>query len=263
MDVPGESLNGREFAEGERLMHFTELVKQVKGDEGSAAFLSLIDAVRAPEDYGAYESLHNALWRFPPEILGPQMVRALPQLIERMGQFDQVERFLVPLAGWGKRNYAPVFLKALNAAPSEEQQAIRRALPNVMADLEPRPTTPIDLTGQVGDRMIPASEIACVSPDYVFDLANMPEALQRFPFLIVVDARSRPVGHVALADLVARAAERIKVARLMRFANNRVPATMDVSEIADWLSEPDASIREVVDEEGRFLGAVCRSLKEQ
>jgi hypothetical protein len=55
-------------AEVERSFNrFVELVDMTQGDEPPQVFQALIDSIRVPDDYGAYEAVHNALWNFPPE----------------------------------------------------------------------------------------------------------------------------------------------------------------------------------------------------
>ncbi len=107
-----------------RFNRFVQLVDMVNGKETQLVFQTLVDAIRMPEDYGAYESIHNALWKFPPEHFAEYFVGALPKLIRRMSRHDQVARFLGPLNGNGRRKYLPAFVAALSSASPSDKKTI-------------------------------------------------------------------------------------------------------------------------------------------
>ena len=105
---------------------YVEFVSMVTGKESQEVFQALIDSVQREHDYGAYETVHNAFWSFPPNEFSQYMVSALPRHIERMGSaFEHnVGRFLCPLVGWARETYLPVFIKALHEAPEEDQTIV-------------------------------------------------------------------------------------------------------------------------------------------
>ncbi len=107
-----------------RFNRFVQLAEMFNGKETQLVFQTLVDSIRCPNDYGAYESVHNALWKFPPQSFAEYFVGALPKLIKRMAKHDQVARFLAPLNGHGKRRYLPAFVCALSGAPPADKQTI-------------------------------------------------------------------------------------------------------------------------------------------
>lgn len=107
-----------------RFNRFVQLVDMVNGKETQLVFQTLVDVIRMPEDYGAYESIHNALWKFSPEQFAEYFVGALPKLIRRMSRHDQVARFLCPLNGHGRRKYLPAFVAALASASRSDKKTI-------------------------------------------------------------------------------------------------------------------------------------------
>lgn len=108
-----------------RINRYGQLVDMVNGKETQEVFQALVDSIRVPEDYGAYEAVHNALWKFPPQKFADFFVAALPKLIRRMAKHDQVARFLCPLNGHGRRKYLPGFVAALdNAAPADRKAVL-------------------------------------------------------------------------------------------------------------------------------------------
>lgn len=115
--------SGRDFEE------FAAAVAEVRGNEPDDVIDALLEAVRAPEDHGAYEGLHDALWRFPEARLATALARRLPALIRRMNKHDQVLRFVSPLFGEGVgRDALPPFLAAARALPSKDRATLRRAV---------------------------------------------------------------------------------------------------------------------------------------
>jgi hypothetical protein len=107
-----------------RFNRYVQLVNMVNGKETQEVFQALIDSVRVPEDYGAYEAVHNAIWKFPPDTFAEYFVAALPKFIRRMAKYDQVARFLYPLTGPGRRKYLPAFVSALGSAPPADRKMI-------------------------------------------------------------------------------------------------------------------------------------------
>lgn len=119
----GEEIDSRDGAENS-FNRFVQLVDMVNGKESQAVFQALVDSIRMPEDYGAYEAVHDALWKFPPESFAKYFVSSLPKLIKRMAKHDQVARFLCPLNGHGRRKYLPAFVAALSSASPTDQKTI-------------------------------------------------------------------------------------------------------------------------------------------
>jgi hypothetical protein len=108
----------------ERCHRYVELLDAITGKEPQEVFQAIVDSIQAPDDHEVYETTHNALWRFPPKEFAKYFVAALPGLIARMAQYDQVGRFLCPLVGWGRKAYLPAFNKELGKAPPDAQRAI-------------------------------------------------------------------------------------------------------------------------------------------
>jgi hypothetical protein len=108
----------------ERCRRYVELLSTITGKEPQEVFQAIVDSIQAPDDYGVYETTHNALWRFPPKEFAEYFVAALPELISRMARHDQVGRFLCPLVGWAKDTYLPAFNRELGKAPPNVQKAI-------------------------------------------------------------------------------------------------------------------------------------------
>jgi len=81
----------------EDCVRFSDLMYSLNGDEDVSYLNKLIDTVRLKEDFGLYESLYNAIWRFPPKLVGQILAKRLPEFQKRMGKFDQVFRFYIPI----------------------------------------------------------------------------------------------------------------------------------------------------------------------
>lgn len=88
-----------DLATAEDCVKFTELMYSLNGDEDAIYLHKLIDAIRLKDDSGVYESLYNAIWVFPPKEVGEILAQRLSELQKRMGKFDQVFRFYIPLPG--------------------------------------------------------------------------------------------------------------------------------------------------------------------
>lgn len=81
----------------EECLIFRDLMYSLNGDEGISYLNKLIDTVRLKDDFGLYESLHNTIWVFPPNMIGQILAKRLPEFQKRMGKFDQVFRFYIPI----------------------------------------------------------------------------------------------------------------------------------------------------------------------
>ncbi|MER7860980.1 hypothetical protein ABTX61_17885 [Amycolatopsis japonica] len=64
-----------------RWNRYIELADSVTGDEGSTGVAAIVASLRAEEDYGAYQSAHSALQRFPGEDLGKGVARAASDML--------------------------------------------------------------------------------------------------------------------------------------------------------------------------------------
>ncbi|QDV23871.1 hypothetical protein [Aureliella helgolandensis] len=107
-----------------RFNRYIQLVDMVNGKEAQEVFQALVDSIRVPEDYGAFEAVHRALWKFSPDDFADYFVAALPKLIRRMAKHDQVVRFLIPLTGHARRKYLPAFHAALDRASPGDRRTI-------------------------------------------------------------------------------------------------------------------------------------------
>jgi len=76
---------------------FRDLMYSLKGTEDVEYLNKLIDSAKLQDDYGAYESLFNAIWVFPLEVVGEVLAKRLPEFQRRMGKYDQVFRFYLPI----------------------------------------------------------------------------------------------------------------------------------------------------------------------
>lgn len=105
---------------------FDKLISQVTGKEGEQVLSALIDAVQPIEDYGAYEALHNAFWKFKPDVFSETFVKKFPSLLERVPveSAQDIGRFLCPLCGWAKKKYLPVFKSEVQKASSRKRKVI-------------------------------------------------------------------------------------------------------------------------------------------
>jgi hypothetical protein len=74
---------------------FSDLMYSLNGNEDTSYLNKLIDAIRLKDDSGVYESLYNAIWVFPPKLVGQILAKKLPEFQKRMGKFDQVFRFYI------------------------------------------------------------------------------------------------------------------------------------------------------------------------
>ncbi len=81
----------------EDCVKFSELMYSLNGEEDRNYLHKLIDTIRLKDDSGVYESLYNAIWVFPPKLVGEILAQRLSELQKRMGKFDQVFRFYIPI----------------------------------------------------------------------------------------------------------------------------------------------------------------------
>lgn len=108
-----------------RFNRYVEMVEAVTGHEGVDAFTSLIDSLQAKDDYGAYETIYRALWRFPSTVAAQGLVAALPRLVEH--QPDRAGSILGNLANSTRDQDVAIlsaFRDALGSAPADVQKAI-------------------------------------------------------------------------------------------------------------------------------------------
>ena len=77
---------------------FSDLIYSLHGDEGISYLYKLIDSVKLKEDFGLYESIYNAIWAFPPKVVAQTLAKRLPAFQKRMGKYDQVFRFYLPIS---------------------------------------------------------------------------------------------------------------------------------------------------------------------
>lgn len=64
-----------------RFERFVAMLDALDGSESDRVLDTVLDAVTEQEDYGAYQALHGALRRFPPERLGRAIARDAPRLV--------------------------------------------------------------------------------------------------------------------------------------------------------------------------------------
>ncbi len=76
---------------------FADLMEMLDGDEEIAFCRKLLETVKLKHDHGVYESSYNALWRFPSADVGRLLANELPSFQKRMGKYDQVFRFYLPI----------------------------------------------------------------------------------------------------------------------------------------------------------------------
>jgi len=77
---------------------FDELVSSITGKEDIEWLDCLLDSICVEDDYGPYENLYNAIWRFPPDIVGKRLAEYLAILSCRMNRAPfQVWRFYIPV----------------------------------------------------------------------------------------------------------------------------------------------------------------------
>lgn len=101
---------------------FSKIMSAVTGHEEDIYLEKLIDAIRLKEDFGAYESLYNAIWSFPSNVASKCLARRLPALQKMMGKYDQVSRFYIPVTHDGV--YQPFVEQAALWSSSEKKSAI-------------------------------------------------------------------------------------------------------------------------------------------
>lgn len=88
----------KHFDNDEDYEKFDRLIETVEGTEGIQWLHCLLDAVCVEDDFGPYEGLHNAIWRFPPEMVGGHLGEYLPSFQRRMSFAPfQVWCFYIPI----------------------------------------------------------------------------------------------------------------------------------------------------------------------
>lgn len=115
------------FKEESDYAAFSGLVDTISGEEGRPWLDALLDAVCVEEDYEAYESLYNAIWRFPDEMSASALAEALPQLARRMNRAAfQVWRFYIPVPQNEERKAA--FIRAALLWSDEDKKLGRKTI---------------------------------------------------------------------------------------------------------------------------------------
>ncbi len=85
------------FKADEDYAAFDKLIESITGTEDIQYLNCLLDAICVDDDYGPYEGLYNAIWRFPIETTATRLAQYLPTLQLRMGHAPfQVWRFYIP-----------------------------------------------------------------------------------------------------------------------------------------------------------------------
>ena len=113
---------------------FNELTYSLKGNEGVKYIEKLVDAVKLKDDFGLYESLYNAIWMFPKNIVGQVLAKKLPELQKRMGKHDQVFRFYLPIPN--NNNALNSFIKEANQWTTSEKRTAISAIKKWIIDVE-------------------------------------------------------------------------------------------------------------------------------
>jgi hypothetical protein len=105
---------------------FYALMDGINGKEALCYFDALIETVRLKEDNGVYESLWNAIWAFPAATVGEQLAKHLPDFQKRMGKYDQVSRFYLPILN--RKSAQKSFLKQSDMWNAAEKKTAINAL---------------------------------------------------------------------------------------------------------------------------------------
>ncbi|MCD8401424.1 hypothetical protein [Tenacibaculum finnmarkense] len=113
---------------------FSELTYSLKGNEGVRFLEKLIDSVKLKDDFGLYESLYNAIWLFPDNIIGQVLAKKLPEFQKRMGKHDQILRFYLPIPN--NKNVLNSFLKEANKWSTSEKRTAISAIKKWVIEIE-------------------------------------------------------------------------------------------------------------------------------
>lgn len=99
---------------------YSDLMYSLTGKEDLKYLQKVIDSIILLDDYGLYESTFNAIWCFPAKTIGSLLAERLPELQRKMGRYDQVFRFYIPLINEGEAQDA--FIEAANKWNSSEKR---------------------------------------------------------------------------------------------------------------------------------------------
>ena len=103
-----------------RFTRYLELVEAVDGTEGAEAAAAIIQSFQAKNDYGAYQTAHRVLGRFPTDVFMTAFIQELPALIKR--QPDWAGELLCAMANGVGTQFEPEiadFRAHLNRATEE------------------------------------------------------------------------------------------------------------------------------------------------
>lgn len=105
---------------------YDKLVSIVNGKEDKEVLRALIDSIQPVDDYGLYETLHNAIWKFKPEIFAQVFVERFSSALNRTSNSSNADigRFLCPLGGWARNKYLPIFKRELESTSSKNRKII-------------------------------------------------------------------------------------------------------------------------------------------
>ncbi len=107
---------------------FSALLYSLNGDEEISFLNKLIDSIKLEEDFGLYESLFNAIWAFPANLTTQTLVKRLPELHKRMGKYDQVFKFYIPISN--NNELLNTFIEEAKQWTSTERKTSLTALKN-------------------------------------------------------------------------------------------------------------------------------------
>ncbi|MCL2147785.1 MAG: hypothetical protein FWH47_00365 [Methanomassiliicoccaceae archaeon] len=111
----------KRFEQDEDYYAFVRLTDHITGNEEIGWLDCLLDAICVEDDYGTYESLYNAIWRFPCDMAAKRLAEYLPDLQRRMSHAPfQVWRFYIPIPQ--KEQSASAFLEAASAWDDKERR---------------------------------------------------------------------------------------------------------------------------------------------
>ena len=107
------------FEKDEDYHEFDRLTTSITGKEDIAWLDCLLDSICVEDDYGPYEGLYNAIWRFPIATAGKRLGEYLPALQRRMAHAPfQVWRFYIPIPH--EKESTDAFLEAAAQWNSED-----------------------------------------------------------------------------------------------------------------------------------------------
>jgi len=108
-----------------RFNRYIEMLDSIQGNEGLECACTVIRSLRAKQDYGAYQTSHRVLGKFPREIYTQAMVLELPALIEENEEW--AGELLCGLANSQGTQYEPdiyLFMDQLYQVEEKERNVI-------------------------------------------------------------------------------------------------------------------------------------------